>query len=144
MQLLQHARKAPASHDLCARELLDTVPLIIRVIREQMRRHTSGLSIPQFRTLCYVSMTEGTSLSSVAEFIGLSLPAMSRLVDGLVEKRLMKRRPCDDDRRLVRLSVTDAGEAALGEAREMAQAHLAERLSELTAEQRTSVADVMY
>src|SRR3982750_3668540 len=120
MQLLSPASKAPPAEDVCARHLLDTVPLVMRVIRQHMRRHRSGLTVPQFRTLCYVSMTEGSSLSAVAEFIGLSLPAMSRLVDGLVEHGLMHRRPCDDDRRHVRLSVTPTGETSIREARGLA------------------------
>src|SRR5258706_2722470 len=144
MQLLQPARKTGSiSDDACARELREMVQMVTRVLREQMRRHRSGLTIAQFRALCFVSMTVDSSLSAVADFIGLSLPAMSRLVDGLVEKRLMKRRASDDDRRHLQLSVTPAGEAALREARQMAQAHLQEKLSGLTAKQRTAVADVM-
>ena len=46
---------------------------------------------------------------------------MSRLVDGLVEKRLLSRKPCDEDRRHVRLSLTAKGQATLSEARELAQ-----------------------
>src|SRR5947209_15174584 len=105
MQLLSPASKASPAEDVCARHLLDTVPLVMRVIRQHLRRHRSGLSVPQFRTLWYVSSAAGPSLSAVADFIGLSLPAMSRLVDGLVEGRLMTRRPCADDRRHVRLSI---------------------------------------
>src|SRR3982751_188117 len=115
MQSLLRVSKAPgAAVDACARDLLDSVPLVMRVIRHHMRRHRSGLTEPQFRTLCYLSITEGSSLSGVADFIGLSLPAMSRLVDGLVDQKLVVRKSCEDDRRHVRLSVTDKGEAALG------------------------------
>ena len=99
MQLLSPASKASPAEDVCARHLLDTVPLVMRVIRQHMRRHRSGLTVPQFRTLCFVSSTEGSSLSAAADFIGLSLPAMSRLVAGMVEHGLMERRPCEDDRR---------------------------------------------
>src|SRR5258708_38822922 len=108
MQLLQHARKQGqgASDDACARDLLDTVPLVMRIIREQMRRHRSGLTVVQFRALCFVSMTADSSLSAVADFIGLSLPALSRLVDGPVEKRPMKRRSSADDPPHPRPSVT--------------------------------------
>jgi DNA-binding MarR family transcriptional regulator len=143
MQQLLAASSLTQPDDVCAQALLDTVPLVIRIIREQMRRHRSGLTIAQFRTLCFISTSEGNSLSAVADFIGLSLPAMSRLVDGLVEQRLMERRPCDDDRRHVRLSVTVSGKAALDEAREMAQAHLAKALSQLTPKQRTTVVSAM-
>lgn len=143
MQSLRRATTAASVPYVCARELLDTVPIVMRVIRAHMRSHRSGLTVPQFRTLCYVSGADGSSLSSVADFIGLSLPAMSRLVDGLVEKGLMKRKTCDDDRRHVRLSVTASGEAALGGARELAQEQLAHVVSGLDREQQKSILDTM-
>jgi DNA-binding MarR family transcriptional regulator len=143
MQSLQSAIESSSATDRCARELIDTVPLVMRVIRMYMRGHRSGLTVPQFRTLCYVDSTEGSSLSGVADFIGLSLPAMSRLVDGLVDKRLMKRKTGDDDRRLIRLSVTPAGQTALREARALAQARLAKIVGQLTAEQQETLTNSM-
>lgn len=147
MQLLREASEPaapPVSGDVCARELLDTVPLVMRVIRRHMCRHRSGLTVPQFRTLCYLSTAPGSSLSAVADFIGLSLPAMSRLVDGLVEMGLIERRPCDDDRRHVRLSVTADGETAVREARQLAQAQLAEAVAHLTPRQQAAVVSTMH
>src|SRR2546430_15313950 len=91
MQLLQPARKMGSiSDDACARELLDTVPMVTRVIREQMRRHRSGLTIAQFRALCFVSMTVDSSLSAVGGFIGVLLPAVGRVVGWVGGERLVK------------------------------------------------------
>jgi len=143
MQLLSPASKASPAEDVCARHLLDTVPLVMRVIRQHMRRHRSGLTVPQFRTLCFVSSTEASSLSAAADFIGLSLPAMSRLVDGLVEQRLVKRRACDEDRRHVRLSITSTGEATLSEAREQAKAQIAVALAKLSRKRQEAVMGAM-
>jgi MarR family transcriptional regulator for hemolysin len=143
MQLLSLASKTTAAEEVCARQLLDTVPLVMRVIRQHMRRHRSGLTVPQFRTLCFVSSTEGSSLSAAADFIGLSLPAMSRLVEGLVEHGLMERRPCEDDRRHVRLSVTADGETALAEARQLAQAGLSDAVTRMTPGQREAIVKTM-
>jgi MarR family transcriptional regulator for hemolysin len=140
MQPLQPASDAA---DVCARELLDTVPMVMRIIRAYMRGHRSGLTVPQFRTLCYLDSSTGSTLSEVADFIGLSLPAMSRLVDGLVEKGLMKRRSCDDDRRHVRLSVTPTGQAAIRGARALAQARLAEVVGRLKPQQQNAVVSTM-
>jgi MarR family transcriptional regulator for hemolysin len=147
MQLLREASESagvPISEDTCARELLDAVPLVMRVIRRHMCRHRSGLTVPQFRTLCFLSTAAGSSLSAVADFIGLSLPAMSRLVDGLVEVGLIERRPCDDDRRHVRLSVTVEGDTAVREARQLAQAQLAEAVAHLTPRQQAAVISTMH
>ena len=143
MQSLSNASNLAVLEGGCAQDLLDTVPLVMRVIRAQMCSHRSGLTVPQFRSLCFISTYKAHSLSAVADFIGLSLPAMSRLVDGLVEKKLLSRKPCADDRRHVRLSVTRAGEAALQEARQLAQAHLAKALEQISPKQRLAVVQSM-
>lgn len=143
MQLLRDASSTALSDDACARELFDTLPLGMRIIRQHMRRHRSGLTVPQFRTLYFVSTYSGCSLSATADFIGLSLPAMSRLVDWLVEKGLMESRRCPDDRRQVKLSVTASGDAALRESRQIAQAELAKGIAHLTPEQRAALVSTM-
>ena len=143
MQSLQDAINTSTGPYLCAQELFDTVPLVMRIIRKYMRQHRSGLTVAQFRTIYYVSNTPQSSLSDVADSIGLSLPAMSRMVDGLVEKGYLNRRTCANDRRHVRLSVTPRGETALRESRQMAQAQLAEIVSQLSARQQKDVIDVM-
>ena len=117
--------------------------MVMRVIRHHLVRHPSGLSVPQFRTLCYVSTARGSSLTAAADFIGLSAPAMSRLVDGLVEVGMMRRVVSSDDRRHVKLSVTAKGETALREARTLAQAELAEAVSSLKAGERADVVEAM-
>ncbi len=71
--------------DECAREIIETVPIVMRVIRGKLREHGAvEMSVPHFRTLTFIYNNNGASLSDVAEHIGLSLPAMSTLVDGLV------------------------------------------------------------
>ena len=143
MQSLSDASTLPVGPYLCAQELFDTVPLVMRLIRNYMRRHRSGLTVPQFRTLYYIHATPRSSLSEVADFIGLSLPAMSRMVEGLVEKGYLDRRTCQNDRRHVRLSVTSLGETALAESRQLAQAQLAGIVGQLTSAQQRQVIDTM-
>jgi len=71
------------SLDECARQVLETVPLVMRTVRAEMRRRrTADLSVPQFRTLNFLNRQAGASLSQVAEHIGLTLPSMSLLVEG--------------------------------------------------------------
>ena len=144
MQSLQPATESAAtSEEACARALLDVVPQVMRVIRQHLVSHPSGLTVPQFRTLCYVSGAKGTSLTAAADYIGLSAPAMSRLVDGMVEVGMMRRTASSDDRRHVKLSVTPRGEAALSEARTLAQAELADAVRSLRPRQRAEVVEAM-
>ncbi len=118
------------SPDECARYLLETVPALMRVIRKEMRSHReSGLSVPQFRVLIYLDRRDGASLSEVAEHLGLSLPATSKMIDVLVSRGLVSRRGDHADRRRVVLAPTELGRSSTLAAREATQSRLAERLA---------------
>jgi len=101
------------------------------------------LSVPQFRTLLFINRRKGTSLSEVAEHIGLTLPSMSTLIDGLVGRNLAVRRTDPDDRRRMTLTLTERGQASLQIAREATQAHLAEHLGHLTEQERKTIITAM-
>lgn len=130
--------------EACATRVMDTVPLIMRVIRAEMRSHRApDLSVPQFRALLYVSRRPGASLSDVAEHLGLSLPSVSKLVDRLVTRGLVTRQSAADDRRRVTLALTEAGQATLQEAVQFTRARLLEDLATLPAEECAVVVQAM-
>ena len=133
-----------ASADEAACEVLEVVPLIMRLMRAEMREHrAAGLSVPQFRALAYLNRSAGASLSELADYIGLSLPSMSKLVDGLVGRRLVTRDIHPVDRRRVNLVLTEQGQAAFQSAYASAQVHLAARLALLSEAERTTVVQAM-
>jgi DNA-binding MarR family transcriptional regulator len=120
--------------DECAREVLDVIPLVMRVIRAEMRRcHTPDLAVPQFRTLVFLSRRPGASLSEVAEHLGLTLPSTSRMINSMVGRNLIARQTSASDRRRVTLTPTSSGESILESARLDTQARLADALSRLSA-----------
>jgi len=129
-----------SSPDDCARELLEVVPPVMRVIRAEMRSHTAPeLSVPQFRVLSYVNRNSGASLSEVADHIGLTRPAMSVLIDGLVNRKLVTRETDPGDRRRLTLTLTRAGQSLYAAARQHTQARLAARLQALPAAERAAL-----
>jgi DNA-binding MarR family transcriptional regulator len=137
-------QRLEAPREECAREILDAVPLAMRTIRTQLRMHSgSALSVPQFRTLLFINRHKGTSISEVAEHIGLSLPSMSTLVEGLVARNFVLRRVHEDDRRRMTLMLTERGDAALRSARTGAQAYLTEQLRPLSEGQRATILRAM-
>src|SRR5580693_6245565 len=86
----------------CAAELLEAVPLMMRVIRSKVRAHSSPeLSMPQFRALAFLGRNEGAMLGDVANFLTLTLSATSKLVDGMVNTRLVARKSDPRDRRKI-------------------------------------------
>ncbi len=132
MKQLQHRTNSAGSSKGCAAEILETVPTVMQFIRAQMRRHRgSDLSVPQFRALAFVSREPGTSLSAVAEFLGLSRPATSQLVEGLVRKGLAVRRIPPGNRRTVALSISGRGEKTVSAARQATERRLSEVMASL-------------
>jgi len=143
MQSLQHA-SIPASAADCAREVLDVVPAVLRPIRQQMRSHRAeGLSIPQFRSLCFVERYDGASLSMVADHLDLSLPTVSRMISGLVQRGYMQRKSSEDDRRHVSLSLRPRGQSVMREARTATQKFLSQKFETLPLDQREALITAM-
>lgn len=109
-----------------------------------MRQHRfAGLSIPQFRTLGLLSFSPQASLSCVADYIGSSLPAASRMIDGLVLKKLVGRKECCHDRRQISLVLTPLGRSAFIESRQAAQRQLGEQLTGLSENKKKCVIEAM-
>ena len=132
------------SPDECARQVVEVVPIIMRALVGEMRRHdATDLSVPQFATLVFLSRNEGACLSDAAEHFGLTLPSMSKMIDGLVVRGLVLRRINPSDRRRVTLALSERGDDALHVAREATRVFLAERLSRLTKSQIAAVVETM-
>jgi MarR family transcriptional regulator for hemolysin len=126
--------------DTCVRELMDTAPQIIQVIRSEMRRgRGSDISIPQFRTLAFIQRNPDSSLSKLAEHLGLTLPSVSKLVDGLVKQKIILRQESTADRRRLTLILTEAGAAIVNSARAGAQANLSKKLADLSTDEMDTI-----
>ena len=128
----------------CAREVLEVVPLVMRGIRAELRKHRGGdISVPQFRTLLFLNRHEDASLSEVAEHIGLTLPSMSSMVDGLVTRGLATRETHPSDRRRMTLRLTAHGHATLRSALETTETYLRELFRTLPLTERGTVVQAM-
>jgi len=128
----------------CAAELLEVVPLMMRVIRSEVRAHSSPeLSMPQFRALAFLGRNEGAMLGDVATFLTLTLSAASKLVDGLVNAKLVARESDPQDRRKIALKLTSAGESKFASARQATADFLADRVAALSAADRDCITEAM-
>lgn len=128
----------------CAVELLEVVPLMMRVIRSEIRSHsTPELTMPQFRALAFLGRNEGAMLGDVAAFLTLTLSAASKLVDGLVVANLVDRESDPLDRRKIALKLTDVGQKKFATARQATAEFLAERVEPLSTADRVSIIDAM-
>lgn len=99
------------------------------------------LSMTQMKTLHHLdACVEQLSVKDLSERMGLSLPAASRTIDGLLHRGWVERREDEHDRRMKRVGITDDGREVV---RAIARARLAglQRFAEtLTDEQRDRLA----
>ena len=124
----------PVTPELCAHEVMETVPLVMHFIRTEMRsRRAPLLSVPQFRVLTYLNRVPGAPLASVAEHLGVTRSTASAIVDRLVRRKLVNRTEDPQERRCVVLTLTAAGAQHLQQAREAACADIAKVLAGLSA-----------
>lgn len=119
-----------ADAETCARHILETVPLVMRTIRREMRGAAEEhLSVPQFRVLAFLGRHRGASLSAVAEHLGVKDATASAMVDRLVKRGLVGRDTHPLERRRLELRLTRTGTALLERARGKARAHLSKSLA---------------
>ncbi len=124
------------STDLIAREILEVIPAVMGTIRSEMRsRRSSELNVMQFRALVYINQNPGTSLSSLAEYLGLTLPTVSQMIDGMVRHGFVTRQESIADRRCLMLSLTTRGADVLDNAFTGTRQRLAHMLARLSMEE---------
>lgn len=129
---------------VCAQHLMDVTPHIMQAVRHEMRRHRpSDYSVPEFRTLSYIERHRGTSLTEVAEHIGLSKPSLSKIVTRLEAQGSIKRRAAADDKRRHTLSLTAHGQRSLDQIEQAALRSVAGRLAGLEKEELGVVAHAL-
>jgi DNA-binding MarR family transcriptional regulator len=123
----------------CAKLLLEVIPNSMRSIRFEMRSSAKHqVTIPQFRILVRLSKST-TSNAKLADDIGVSPPTMSRMIDPLVRKKMVKRVADYNDRRQVNLSLTEKGSEIFHDIQAAVRARLSERLSKMPFEEKTKL-----
>jgi DNA-binding MarR family transcriptional regulator len=107
---------------------------LLRVIEE------SGLSTTQCKALLELGglgeATPPRQVGDLAETFGVSVPSMSRAVDGLVKKRLATRVEDAEDRRVRRVAITAKGKQLVDTLLVVRQAGMEAFAESLTAAQR--------
>jgi DNA-binding MarR family transcriptional regulator len=124
----------------CATELMETIHPIMQFIRIEMRsQREPSLSVPQFRLLAFLNRHPGTSLSEVAEHLGVTRATASAMTDRLVQRSYVDRAIHPQERRQIMLRLTDAGQDLLEQMRDRTRHKIADLLGELAIEQLAEV-----
>ena len=128
----------------CAVEFLEVMPLLMASLHCEMRHDpATTLTMGQFRTLSFLSRHGTASVSQIADFLGLGLPATSKIIDGMVTAGTVNRRGDTADRRRVLLEINALGRNELLATRAIAHNHLANLLAPLSETDRARLIETL-
>lgn len=103
-------------------DLTQFLPYRLNVLASRVSRRLAavygrdyGLSIPEWRILAHLSQASGVSVRDIGHRVDLDKVQVTRAAKSLVDAGLIRRDVNSRDRRLVQLSLTEAGEARLAE-----------------------------
>ena len=102
--------------------------------------HEFELSFSQMKALHYLHESSGLSVKELGETLGLSLAAMSRAAEELVQRGLMDRTEDQIDRRIKRLRLTEKGRELVQKMRELRMAGFEQFVATLSPKERAQLA----
>ncbi|MCW2890522.1 MAG: hypothetical protein QOG28_3633 [Trebonia sp.] len=112
----------------------------LRVERLGLGGTETVLSDIQLAALAALARHDSMSPGELAEHEKVQPPSMTRVIAVLEERGLVRREPHPTDRRQVVLTVTDVGRDVVQRVRRRREAWLAQRLQELTPDERQILA----
>jgi long-chain acyl-CoA synthetase len=98
------------------------------------------LSLPQYRVLIFLADHDAAAASALAARLDVTRPTITAIVDGLVARGFVERRPAQDDRRRVEHHLTAAGEQVLHDGDQAVIARLGSVAAHLDPEEVTQAA----
>lgn len=115
---------------MLGKRLHEIVPSLMRTIRENYATaQSSELSFHQIRMLYFISC--GKSQSEMAEIMSVTPAAVSKIIDGMVVKKLLLRKQGEDRRRQI-LTLTASGKKTLDKINKTVEDKLNESISQLS------------
>jgi DNA-binding MarR family transcriptional regulator len=114
-----------------------------RLARILRRQADTGLSPSQLSALATVEHHGPVTLGTLAEHENVAPPSITKLVNKLEGRGLVRRQADPVDGRVARVSLTEQGVALLAESRQRKNEWLAARLRQLDPDQRTRLADAL-
>jgi DNA-binding MarR family transcriptional regulator len=97
-----------------AQQVVEIVPLVMRVVAAELRRTQRPL-IPAHLGVLFFLAQRPRNLSELAELQAVSLPTMSNTIGKMAQEGWLERTRAAHDRRMLLIEITPAGEAILAE-----------------------------
>jgi DNA-binding MarR family transcriptional regulator len=123
-----------------AQQILAIVPPVMRTVAAELRRTDRPVSPAHFGTL-YTLSVRPCNLSELAEQQGVSPPTISNTVASLVTRGLVQRTRSREDRRVVVIELTQAGQEHLARVSRQAEERVEAMLEGLSETDRQALVE---
>ncbi len=101
-----------------------------RVIKDRLRE-ANGVSPTQIWTLRFISERGEPTMKDVADYLSITPPSATAVIENFVEQNLIERILDKQDRRIIRLRLTSKGKMFLDEVSKKASKKMKDLLSKL-------------
>lgn len=123
----------------------EIMPVILRKLNARAGEAASRLelSMTQAEVISYLNENGPTTMGELSDHIVVSLSAMTNVVDRLFQKEFVTRDRDQTDRRVVKVTLTDAGKKLANDVAEVKRAHAIAVLGALDEADREQVLAIM-
>ena len=128
-------------------ELIDAFVVASRALVGIVARSLAGagqnVTLPQYRALVILSTEGPQRIIDLASHLGVTASTASRMIDRLVRKRLVRRRQARDDRRSLRIDLTESGREVVDETSKRRRIEIERILKEMPAGSRRPLTEAV-
>lgn len=113
------------------------------IIREKIIEKNPESSILELKTLGIVSKNENISMKTLAEYLHISSPSTTEIINKLEKNRKLKRTPSKTDRRIVSLKITPLGKKNLEKCLKQASVKIDKLFDTFTQKQKKDFEEIL-
>jgi DNA-binding MarR family transcriptional regulator len=122
-------------HHIAEEKLSPFIEVIRTIIRDEHREVNLQLTSPQIQLLQFLDNDGPLMMSEIATKLGITLGGVTALANRMDRAQLIERRRSEEDRRVVRLVITDEGKALLDKLSKARSKTLQKYFSKLSADE---------
>lgn len=124
-------------------ELIELVFTMNRLTKDGMENEKGSPSYIQLQALSFVLRQKNPIMKDVAEYLNITPPSATFLVNNLIKLDLIKRIYDSDDKRIIHLNISNKGKKELQKGFAKSKQHLYKKLSLLSTKERQNFISIL-
>ncbi len=133
--------RTEVEHEAIVDAVLSASRVLVAVAARSLGDVAEEVTLTQYRTLVVLASRGPQRLAALAEAVDVTPPTATRMCDRLVRRGLVVRRHERDDRRTIRLTLSDTGQALVHAVTERRRAEIARLLRAIPRSQQSALVD---